>query len=58
MLNFSKEKASMDIIPYTRKFWRYEIFAGQEVNRIFAIIFLRITGSSWRGCMLCTVTNL
>ena len=35
-----------------------EIFAEQEANRIFTIIFLRITGSSWKGSMLCTVTNL
>ena len=35
-----------------------EIFAEQEANRIFAIIFSRITGSSWKGSMLCTVTNL
>ena len=45
-------------IPYTQKFSRYEIFAEQEANRIFTIIFLRITGSSWKGSMLCTVTNL
>ena len=37
---------------------RYEIFSEQEANRIFAIIFSRITGSSWKGSMLCTVTNL
>ena len=36
-------------IPYTRKFSRYEIFAEQEANRIFAIIFSRITGRSWKG---------
>ena len=48
----------MNIIPYTRKFSRYEIFAEHEANRIFAIIFSRITGSSWKGSMLCTVTNL
>ena len=45
-------------IPYTQKFSWYEIFAEQEANGIFAIIFLRITGSSWKGSMLCTVTNL
>ena len=36
-------------IPYMRKFSRYEIFAEQEANRIFAIIFSRITGPSWKG---------
>ena len=36
-------------IPYTRNFSRYEIFAEQEANRIFAIIFSRITGPSWKG---------
>ena len=45
-------------IPYIRKFLWYEIFAEQETSRIFAIIFLRITGSSWKGSMLCTVKNL
>ena len=35
-----------------------EIFAEQEANGIFAIIFSRITGSSWKGSMLSTVTNL
>ena len=32
-----------------------EIFAEQEAN---GIIFSRITGSSWKGSMLSTVTNL
>ena len=45
-------------IPYMWKFSRYEIFAEQEANRIFAIIFSRITDSSWKGSMLRTVTNL
>ena len=45
-------------MPYTRKFSWYEIFAEQEANRIFVIIFSRITGSPWKGSMLCTVTNL
>ena len=31
------------------KFLRNEIFAEQEANRIFTIIFLRITGPSWKG---------
>ena len=35
-----------------RNFLRYEIFAEQEANRIFAIIFSWITGSSWKGSML------
>ena len=34
-------------IPYMQNFLRYEIFAEQEANRIFVIIFLRITGPSW-----------
>ena len=36
-------------IPYMQKFSQYEIFAEQEANRIFAIIFSRITGPSWKG---------
>ena len=47
-----------DQIPYTQKFSRYEIFAEQEANRIFAIIFSRIKGSLWKGSMLYTITNL
>ena len=47
----------MNNVLYTQKFLRYEICAEQEANRIFAIIFLRTTGSSWKGSMLCTVTN-
>ena len=43
---------------YTRKLLQYEIFAEQQANRIFAIIFSRITGSSWKRSMLCTITNL
>ena len=41
-------------IPYTRKFSRYEIFAVHQANRIFAIIFLRITyyNFSWFLCEL------
>ena len=39
----------MHEIPYTQKFSRYEIFTGQEANRIFAIIFLQITGPLWKG---------
>ena len=42
----------------SQKFSLYEIFAEQKANRIFAIIFLQITGPSWKGSMLCTVTNL
>ena len=38
-------------IPYTQKFSQYEIFAEQEANRIFTIIFLWITGPSWKGSM-------
>ena len=34
---------TLEGVPYTRKFSRYEIFAEQQVNRIFAIIFSRIT---------------
>ena len=48
----------MAYLPYTRNFSRYEIFAEQEANRIFAIIFLRIAGSSWKGSMLFTIINL
>ena len=36
-------------IWYTRKFSRYEFFAKQDTNRIFTIIFSRITGPSWKG---------
>ena len=36
------------MVPYTWKISRYEIFTEQEANRIFAIIFLRITGPSWK----------
>ena len=36
-------------VPYTQKFLWYEIFAQQEANRIFTIIFLWITGPSWKG---------
>ena len=32
-----------------QKFSRYEIFAEEEANRIFTIIFSRITGPSWKG---------
>ena len=39
------------VIPYTQKFSWYEIFAEQEANRIFAIIFSRITDPSWKGSM-------
>ena len=45
-------------LPYKWKFSRYEIFAEQEANRIFPIIFSRITGPLWKGSMLCTVINL
>ena len=38
-----------NLLQYTRKFLQYEIFAEQEANRIFTIIFLRITGSSRKG---------
>ena len=38
-------------IPYTRIFLWYEIFAEQEANKIFMIIFLWITGPSWKGNM-------
>ena len=31
------------MLPYTRKFSRYEIFAVHQANRIFAIIFSRIS---------------
>ena len=55
---YTKEYLAYSCLPYTRKFSQYEIFAEQEANRIFAIIFLRITGSSWKGSMLYTVTNL
>ena len=37
------------LIPYTRKFSWYEIFAEEEANRIFTIILSRITGPSWKG---------
>ena len=37
-------KLSIKHLPYTWKFSRYEIFTEQEANRIFAIIFLQITG--------------
>ena len=38
-------------IPYMRKILWYEIFAEQEANRIFSIIFSRVTGPSWKGSM-------
>ena len=37
------------VVSYTWKFSWYEIFAEQEANRIFAIIFSRITGPSCKG---------
>ena len=57
-LNSKKLQTPTKRPPYMRKFSQYEIFAEQEANRIFAIIFSRITGSSCKSSMLCTVTNL
>ena len=33
----------IDLLPHTRKFSHYEIFTAKKVNRIFTIIFPRIT---------------
>ena len=45
-----------DWIPCMQKFSRYEIFAEQQVNRNFAIIFLQITGPKFSPFSLVSIS--
>ena len=55
-LKESRVKHIADIIPYTQKFLWYKIFAEQQVNRIFVIIFSRITGPKFSHFLLVSIS--
>ena len=63
---YIREYYSVWLLPYAHKFSRYKFLAEQEAKRIFTIIFLQITGPSWKGstcyvllqiCNCCKVAN-
>ena len=56
--NYVYTRGSLTVHAEISVVCKFRGFHDHLPNRIFAIIFSRITGSLWKDSMLCTVTNL